>query len=125
MDAALRRLVRRRADGRCEYCRLVQNMEPLSFHIEHIVSRQHGGTDSPDNLALACHHCNLRKGTNLTAIDTDAGLLTRLFHPRQDVWEQHFIERAGEVIGRTAVGRATVRLLKMNDRGRLRLRAVQ
>jgi hypothetical protein len=83
MDAALRHLVRRRADGRCEYCRLVQKMEPLSFHIEHIVSRQHGGTDSPDNLALASHHCNLRKGTNLTAIDTDAGLLTRLFHPRQ------------------------------------------
>ena len=39
---ALRQLVRRRADGRCECCRLAQNMEPLSFHIEHIVSRQHG-----------------------------------------------------------------------------------
>jgi hypothetical protein len=25
MDAALRQLVRRQADGRCEYCRLVQN----------------------------------------------------------------------------------------------------
>ncbi len=37
MDTALRQIVRRRADGRCEYCRLAQNVEPLSFHIEHIV----------------------------------------------------------------------------------------
>ncbi len=59
MDAHLRQSVRQRAEGRCEYCGLRQDQEPLSFHVEHITSRQHGGKDTPENLALACHHCNL------------------------------------------------------------------
>jgi hypothetical protein len=28
-----------------------------------------GGSDDPDNLALACHHCNLHKGPNLAGVD--------------------------------------------------------
>lgn len=123
MDAALRQFVRRRADNHCEYCSLPQEREPLTFHIEHILPRQHGGTDIPDNLALACHHCNLRKGTNLTGLDPETGALTRLFHPRQDDWDEHFTSRDGEISGRTAIGRATLRLLKMNEGGRLELRA--
>jgi len=65
MDARLRQFVRQRANGGCEYCGLTQEQEPLLFHIEHIVPRQHGGADNDENLALACHHCNLRKGPNL------------------------------------------------------------
>jgi 5-methylcytosine-specific restriction endonuclease McrA len=30
--------------------------------IEHIVPRNHGGTDAPENLALACAGCNHEKG---------------------------------------------------------------
>ncbi|MBI3880383.1 MAG: HNH endonuclease [Verrucomicrobia bacterium] len=123
MDAALRQFVRRRADNDCEYCSLPQEKEPLTFHIEHIVPRQHGGDDSPENLALACQHCNLRKGTNLSGLDPETGAATRLFHPRQDVWAEHFTESEGEITGRTAIGRATTRLLKMNEDGRLELRA--
>jgi 5-methylcytosine-specific restriction endonuclease McrA len=32
--------------------------------IEHIVPRNHGGDDSPDNLALACARCNQQKGVH-------------------------------------------------------------
>jgi hypothetical protein len=54
MDVATQRLERRRADHRCEYCRLPQYAAPfLTFHIEHIQSRQHIQDDSIDNLALA------------------------------------------------------------------------
>ena len=54
MDVATQRLERRRADHRCEYCRLPQYAAPfLTFHIEHIQSRQHVQDDSIDNLALA------------------------------------------------------------------------
>ena len=123
MDAALRQFVRRRADNHCEYCALPQEREPLRFHIEHILPRQHGGTDIPDNLALAGHHCNLRKGTNLSGLDPESGALTRLFHPRQDAWDDHFTLHDGEITGRTTIGRATMRLLKMNEGGRLELRA--
>src|SRR5437016_3905081 len=40
----------------------------VRFHVEHIVARQHGGSDTVENLALACPECNRHKGTNLTGI---------------------------------------------------------
>ena len=123
MDARLRQLVRQRADGRCEYCGLRQGQEPLPLHVEHIVPKQHGGADSAENLALACHHCNLRKGTNLAGLDPQTRQLTRLFHPRLDDWHEHFEDRAGEIVGLTAVGRTAIHVLKMNEDGRQELRA--
>jgi 5-methylcytosine-specific restriction endonuclease McrA len=122
MDARLRQLVRERAKDRCEYCGLAQTQEPLRFHIEHIVPRQHEGKDTPENLALACHHCNFHKGTNLSGIDPQTGELTRLFHPRLDDCKEHFRLRDGEVSGVTVIGRATVKLFRMNEDGRRELR---
>jgi hypothetical protein len=122
MDARLRQLVRQRAKNRCEYCAMRQDQEPLQFHIEHIVPIQHRGKDVSENLALACHHCNLHKGPNLSGIDPRSKKLTRLFHPRLDDWGDHFENRNGEIIGLTAIGRTTASLLKMNDEGRLQLR---
>ncbi len=110
MDALLRQSVRQRAAGRCEYCGLWQKQEPLPFHVEHITSRQHGGKDAEENLALACHHCNLHKGPNLSGLDPRTGELTRLFHPRLDEWGDHFTRRGGEIIGLSAIGRVTVSL---------------
>ena len=122
MDARLRQFVRQRAKNHCEYCGLHQDFEPLRFHIEHIIPRQHGGKDSADNLALACHHCNLHKGTNLTGLDPKTKKLMRLFHPRLDDWHEHFKNREGEIIGLSAIGRTTLSLLRMNEDGRLQLR---
>jgi 5-methylcytosine-specific restriction endonuclease McrA len=65
MDAALRKFVRERANGRCEYCMLPQEAVPyFTFHVEHIRARQHQGSDEPSNLALACPDCNAKKGPN-------------------------------------------------------------
>jgi hypothetical protein len=123
MDAVLRSQVFERARGRCEYCRLHQRHQALvSFHVEHIIARQHGGEDLLDNLALACHRCNLRKGTNLTGLDPETRALTRLFHPHEDAWSQHFTFRDGRIIGLTAIGRATTSLLQMNTPDRVELR---
>jgi 5-methylcytosine-specific restriction endonuclease McrA len=125
MDSDLRNLVRRRAEDRCEYCRGRQADEPFhSMHIEHIVARQHGGDDSPENLALACHHCNLHKGPNLTTIDPATGNLVLLFNPRKDVWEEHFAVREAIIVGLSQVGRATVHLLSMNSARRVELRSL-
>lgn len=122
MEAALRQFVRERAGNRCEYCGLRQEAEPLRFHIEHIQPRQHDGPDAALNLALACQHCNLHKGTNLAGVDPQTRALARLFHPRLDDWDEHFSEDEGVVAGQTAVGRATVRVLRMNEHGRAQLR---
>jgi len=106
---------------------LPQDAEPFfAYHVEHIVARQHGGRDDSGNLALACYHSNARKGPNLSGLDPESGALVRLFHPpRQERWDEHF-ERNGVLIaGRTAVGRATAGLLKMNATDRRRLRERQ
>jgi hypothetical protein len=123
MDNALRERVRKRAHDRCEYCRLHQDFADLRHHIEHIVARKHGGTDEATNLALACHRCNLSKSSNLTGIDPKTGKLTPLFHPRKRRWRAHFRFDGATITGTTAVGRATVATLGMNDSRRIELRA--
>jgi HNH endonuclease len=107
----------------CEYCVLRQEHVRFTHHIEHVVAKQHGGSDDFDNLALACHRCNFRKGPNLTGVDPLSGDVVSLFHPRRDRWDEHFLVRGVRIEGITAVGRATTRLLEMNDARRLELRA--
>jgi hypothetical protein len=85
-------------------------------------ARQHGGTDDPGNLALACHRCNLRKGPNLTGIDPITGEIAPLFDPRHDRWLDHFRFRGPVIEGLSAVGRTTVRVLAMNDTRRIERR---
>jgi hypothetical protein len=123
MEPGLKELVRGRGGNACEYCRIPQDATPLiSFHIEHIVSRQHGGSDEPGTLALACDRCNAYKGPNLTSLDPDTNVIVPLFNPRQDIWGDHFAVRDGRITGLTPKGRATVRLLNMNAPRRVELR---
>ena len=119
-----RERVRAQAEGRCEYCRMANDWEPFfPYHVEHIVPRQHRGSDELPNLALSCHHCNLVKGPNLTSIDPDTGMVTELFHPRLQIWNEHFRLEGDLISGITDVGRTTVFLLRMNAPHRIELRA--
>lgn len=123
MDPNTRAFVRRRAREQCEYCHLPQEATPIiSFHIEHVRAKQHGGTDDPDQLALACDRCNAYKGPNLSSIDPETGALVALYDPRVDRWDDHFRLHGDEILGLTPTGRATVRLLNMNARRRVELR---
>jgi HNH endonuclease len=123
MDAATRAAVRARADNRCEYCGRRQSTSPLiPLHIEHVIPRKHRGTDDADNLALACAECNLHKGSDLTGLDPDSGQVTSLFHPRRDRWVEHFRWDGFRVVGVSAIGRTTVRVLQLNAPARLRVR---
>jgi hypothetical protein len=124
MDAATRQSVRQRALDRCEYCHLPQSAQPfVTFHVEHIIAREHGGTDHPDNLSLACPRCNAAKGPNLSGRDLVTGNIERLFDPRHQEWSEHFLFHGPVIVGLTPVGRATVDVLKMNERRRVQLRA--
>ncbi len=116
-------MVRQRAQDRCEYCQLHQKDSPLaSLHVEHIRPKKHGGANDPSNLCLACIDCNLHKDPNLTGVDPDTHAITELFHPRHDQWDAHFAWVGVRIIGRTAKGRTTVRVLDMNSEDQLALR---
>jgi 5-methylcytosine-specific restriction endonuclease McrA len=123
MDEALRSLVRHRAGDVCEYCRLPQAASRfVRFHTEHVIARQHGGATEVDNLALACGFCNFHKGPNIASLDPESGQLVPLFHPRRDRWADHFAWHGTLILGQTAIGRATVQLLAMNDWQRVEVR---
>ena len=126
ITAELRQLVRQRAAERCEYCHLPEDFFPdAAFHVEHIIARQHGGGDEAENLALACHHCNLKKGPNIAGLDPQTGELTRLFHPRDNSWDDHFsLLPNGLILGRTDVGRTTEFVLAMNSDIRVAIRSL-
>ena len=124
IDTATKVRVRERAQNVCEYCQLNQQDSPLAaLHIEHIIPKVHGGTYDVGNLALACIDCNLHKGTNLTGIDPQTNEVTALFHPRRHFWKEHFEWRGNYLVGKTAVGRTTVRVLKMNSDDQISLRS--
>jgi hypothetical protein len=121
MDGAVRAVVWARAGSRCEYCRLHQDeYEYQTFHVEHIIAKQHGGTDDPDNLCLACSEWNWAKGPNLAGL-LDAKLVA-LFHPRRQNWKRHFRWDTTTLVGKTRAGIVTVQVLSMNNASRLMLR---
>jgi len=64
---------------------------------------------------MACSHCNYHKGPNIAGLDPESGQLVPLFHPRRDLWLDHFVWEETLIIGKTAIGRATVELLPLND----------
>ena len=119
----LMELVRQRAANRCEYCLHPQAFETSTFHADHIRPRIAGGPTTPGNLCLACPPCSLRKSFKRKGRDPRSGLLVRLFHPRRDRWVEHFrLDRSGHIVGRTAIGRATIKALDLNDHHRVVIR---
>ena len=113
---ALQQEVAERSQHRCNYCQSQQRLMGVSLNIDHIVPQSLGGTTELDNLCLACWDCNLIKGDRTTALDAQTGLSTRLFHPNQQEWLEHFrwSDDGSQIIGLTTVGRATVITLKLN-----------
>ena len=119
ISAALRAAVRERANGRCEYCRVHEDDVLAPHEPDHIIAEQHGGETLEENLAFACYHCNRLKGANLASIDPVTGQRVFLFHPRREVWLEHFRVEGPRIVPRTSIGRATAALLKLNSPERI------
>lgn len=119
-----KRQVRDRARGLCEYCRSPDLYSVTPFSVEHIHPRARGGGHGLDNLAFAGMGCNGHKHAKTEAIDPATGKLASLFHPRRQVWTDHFAwsEDYTLIIGQTPTGRATVDALQLNRSAQINLR---
>ncbi|MGH9847024.1 MAG: HNH endonuclease, partial [Blastocatellia bacterium] len=118
----LRRLAIDRSSNHCEYCLIHQDDRPETHPIDHVIALQHGGRTVEENLALACAICNGNKGPNLSSIDPLSGDITPLFNPRTQNWHDQFELSGARIVGRTAIGRTTIALLRLNDDKRLNYR---
>ncbi len=116
ITAATKEVVRERANGCCEYCMSQDRLATQGFAAEHILPQEKGGTNEPDNLALACPGCNNHKFTKTTGTDLESGVSVPLFHPRRERWRNHFAWDADKtrILGKTPTGRATVDALQLN-----------
>jgi hypothetical protein len=124
MNESLRNSVCRRARFCCEYCGLPEACAPVvPLHVEHILARKHGGSSRLTNLAFACYHCNFHKQTDIVGIDPVTRRRSVLFHPRRHKWQYHFKWDGIVLIGTTAIGRATIAVLAMNDDDMIDLRS--
>jgi hypothetical protein len=112
----LQRQIRNLFINCCAYCRTAEVLIATTFEIEHIVPRSAGGQSVFENLCLACPSCNRYKANRQKVIDPLRGEEVLLFHPQDQSWNEHFAwdENATEIIGITAIGRATIFALKMN-----------
>lgn len=108
-----------RAQRRCEYCKCPMDYSSQPFVCEHITPIAKGGETLLENLALACGGCNGYKYTKEDAIDPTSSENVPLYHPRQNIWLEHFTwsEDGLETIGITATGRATIDALNLNRSG--------
>ncbi len=118
IGAELRRQVVSRAGNICEYCLIHEDDTFFGCHVDHIISEKHGGLTTESNLALACSVCNLRKGSDIASI-TSSGILTRLYHPRTDLWSHHFALFGAVVEPLTSIGEVTISLLQLNSSERI------
>ena len=57
-----------RDEYKCQYCGLDGSQDfnvwwQANFSVDHLLAKVHDGTEEDSNLVLACHTCNLYKGS--------------------------------------------------------------
>jgi hypothetical protein len=100
----------------CEYCQSQEAYSTQNFSMEHIIPSHLGGSNEIDNLALCCQGCNNHKFTKVGLFDKVMNEFIPFFHPRQDIWTEHFnwSEDFMLIIPLTKKGEVTLEVLKMN-----------
>ena len=116
IPVATERLVRERAKHRCEYCQSPAQITSAPFCLDHIHPHALGGASTQENLALSCPFCNSSKGDRTAAIEVQSGETVTLFHPRTQIWSEHFewSDDGLMILARTPIGLVTIAALGLN-----------
>lgn len=119
ISAELRRQVRERSNGCCEYCLMNEEFDFLTYEVDHIIADKHRGSTSLDNLCLSCFECNRFKGSDISSVDIETDQVVPLFHPRRMKWSDHFRLDDAVITPLTPEGRVTEFLLRLNKNERI------
>lgn len=121
LNSEIREYVRSRSGNLCEYCHANENRQCVEFTIDHIRPNQ---GDDPENLALACFHCNRRKSDKTEVFIESTGQNIPLFNPRTDKWRDHFewSHDGLRIVAKTQAAAVTRDLLELNRPRILRIR---
>ena len=124
IPVAIQRAILELSKGYCEYCVSPYNFSTDFFHYEHIIPLSLNGKTELENLARSCGICNNNKSDKIKHTDPLTKQIVRLYHPRQDVWADHFqwSDDNLHLVGITPIGRATIELLKLNRINAVHLR---
>ena len=124
LSKKLRQKIARRAKDRCGYCLVSALITGVDLQVEHVWPTSKGGLSVEDNLWLACAECNQRKAVRTLVVDPLTKKQVPLYNPLQDTWKDHFrwSVYGTEIVGVTAVGRATVVALQLNRPARVSVR---
>lgn len=117
ISAELKTKIEQLDHRRCCYCLTSESNSGIPMTFDHIQPVSKGGLTRFENLCLACRSCNEYKSNQTEAIDPLTGEITSLFNPRQQQWSDHFVwsPDGTKIEGLTAIGRATVTALRMNN----------
>jgi hypothetical protein len=113
----IRSRVRKDCRDRCSYCLSSQQYILGILEIDHIIPRVDGGSDSTENLCLACRLCNSYKSFQTSGYDLETSQKIALFNLRKQHWLDHFnwSESGIYVIAKTACGQVTIDALQLNN----------
>lgn len=116
LSADIRAEVRERAGFLCEHCHTDERWQLVQFTIDHVVPLADGGTDDPENLALACFHCNRKKSNKQKVFDPITSETFPIFSPRTMIWSEHFGWSRDSliIVPKSECGKVTIELLKLN-----------
>jgi len=74
----------------CCYCLTSEAVSGIPLTYDHITPASRGGLTTLDNVCLAFRACNELKTNTIRAVDPLTQESVRLFHPRQQRWQDHF-----------------------------------
>lgn len=117
ISAALRAQVRKDSRARCGYCHSPEAFLGMPLDVDHLIPEAAGGPTTRENLWLACSRCNDFKGDRVDGVDPVSDERVAWFDPRRQRWLDHFEWSVDgtHIYGKTAVGRATVEGMRLNN----------
>jgi hypothetical protein len=122
VNRKIRRKVRERAGARCEYCHIAPPAYK-AFCIDHAVALQHGGRTALEILhSPACIATRTRARTSRERTRRRISLSGCLIPARMA--DRAFRVVGATLIGLTAIGRATIQVLAINEPAFLEVREI-